>query len=119
MAKNHFSRKGVRTRNSGRPPRATGAPDDGRPPPDVVYAYLRELTPALRVAFCASSTAAMALSYQAAERDEEIAAVLDQSCCLPLLTELDKLQKLLPRLDARKPGISSTGRKTRHGRIKE
>jgi hypothetical protein len=119
MAKHHFSRKGVRTRNSGRTPRGTDGSGDDRSLPDAVYTYLRQLTPVLRVAFCASSTAAMALSYQAAERDEEIAAVLDQSCCTPLLAELDKLRKLLPRIDARKPSTPPTPHKPRHGSAKE
>jgi hypothetical protein len=92
MAARHSSRKGVTTRSAGRTPRGTEDPGGDELLPDAVYTYLRELTPALRAAFCASSTATMALSYQAAERDEEIAAVLDQSCCSPLLAELDKLQ---------------------------
>jgi hypothetical protein len=119
MAARHSSRKGVTTRSAGRTPRGTEHSGGDRSLPDEVYTYLRELTPALRAAFCASSTATMALSYQDAERDEEIAAVLDQSCSYPLLAQLDKLQELLPRLEAQKPTSSPTSRKTRHGRDKE
>jgi hypothetical protein len=119
MAARHSSRKGVTTRSTGRTPRGTEDSGGDRSLPEAVYTYLRELTPALRAAFCASSTATMALSYQAAERDEEIAAVLDHSCSSPLLAQLDKLQKILPRLEPRKPIVSSTPGKTRHGRDRE
>ncbi len=116
MAARHSSRKGVRTRNTGRNLRGTESSGGSKPVPDAVYTYLRELRPVLRLALCASSAAAMALSYQAAERDEEVATVLDHCCCFPLVTELDKLQKLLPRLDAGKPIRPSTSRRSRHGR---
>jgi hypothetical protein len=115
MAVRHSSRKGVRTRNPGRNPRGTKSSGDTRSVPDAVYTYLRELTPALRLALCASSAATMALSYQAAERDEEVATVLDRCCCFPLLIELDKLQKLLPRLETRKPITPPTPHRSRYG----
>ncbi len=52
----------------------------------ILHRNLRELTPALRLALCTSSAAAMALSYEAAEREEEIATLLDCSCCFPLFS---------------------------------
>ena len=115
MAARHSSRKGVRTRSPGTTPRGTEGSGDNRSLPDAVYTYLRELTPALRAAFCASSTAAMALSYQAAERDEEIAAVLDQSCCTPLFLQLEKLRKLLLQIDTRKQVIPMAERSHHSG----
>ena len=40
MAALHFSRKGVRTRNSGRTARGTDGSGDDRSLPDAVYTYL-------------------------------------------------------------------------------
>jgi hypothetical protein len=110
MAAHNSSRKGVRTRNAGKAKRGTGHSGGGTPKPDPVYVYLQELSHTLDVALCAATAAVMALTHQAAERDDDVANLLDYCCCGPLDDEIQKVRKLLTQLERRRLSPSTPSR---------
>jgi hypothetical protein len=95
MATRHAISKPTRIRGR-RVPHKVLRPDRSHlPAPVQALKLLSNLRQGLRLALCASTTASMALRGQAAERDEELAVVLDHCCASPLLIAIEDIEKLL------------------------